>query len=168
MHRFQLKVGGTVGDDVRRVRAVLDATGERETVIADANGGWGQLDARRAIEALAALAPDTRLFVEQPCQTMKACAAVAVGRRHPMLLDEVIVDLPALIRAHRLGALDGFNLKIGRVGGLTPARQDTRHRCRPGPVGHHRGHLGRRRHHRGGQPPGGEHPALHAAQRVVH
>jgi len=120
LHRFQLKVGGTVGDDVRRVRAVLDATSERETVIADANGGWGQLDARRAMEALA---PDPRLFMEQPCQTMEACAAVAAGRHHPMLLDEVIVDTPALLRAHRLGALDGFNLKIGRVGGLTPARQ---------------------------------------------
>lgn len=120
VHRFQLKVGGAVGDDVRRVRAVLGATGERETVIADANGGWGQFDARRAMETLA---PDPRLFIEQPCQTMEACAAVAAGRRHPMLLDEVITDVPALLRAHRLGALDGFNLKIGRVGGLTPARQ---------------------------------------------
>jgi len=120
IHRFQLKVGGTVRDDVRRIRTVLDATGGQETVIADANGGWGQLDARRAMEALA---PDPRLFVEQPCQTLEACAAVAVGRHHPMLLDEVIVDIPALLRAHRLGALDGFNLKIGRLGGLTPASQ---------------------------------------------
>lgn len=120
IHRFQLKVGGAVGEDLRRVRAVLAAVGERETVVADANGGWGQLDARRAMEALA---PDPRLLVEQPCRTMEACAAVAAGRRHPLLLDEVIVDVPALLRAHRLGALDGFNLKVGRVGGLTPARR---------------------------------------------
>jgi len=120
IHRFQLKVGGSVVHDIRRVQAVLASLGPDDTVIADANGGWGQLDARRAMEALD---PDYRLFIEQPCATIEACAALATGRRHPLILDEVIVDIPSLLRTHQLGALDGVNLKIGRVGGLTPARQ---------------------------------------------
>jgi L-alanine-DL-glutamate epimerase-like enolase superfamily enzyme len=39
-----------------------------------------------------------------------------------MVLDEVIVDLPTLVRAAGLDAMDHINLKISRVGGLLPAR----------------------------------------------
>ncbi len=39
-----------------------------------------------------------------------------------MILDEVIVDLQDLLRAWEDRALEGFNLKINRVGGLTQAR----------------------------------------------
>jgi L-alanine-DL-glutamate epimerase-like enolase superfamily enzyme len=39
----------------------------------------------------------------------------------PMILDEVIVDVSALLRARP--AIDGINLKIGRVGGLTKGKQ---------------------------------------------
>jgi L-alanine-DL-glutamate epimerase-like enolase superfamily enzyme len=39
-----------------------------------------------------------------------------------MVLDEVITDLPVLVRAAGLDAMDQVNLKVGRVGGLLPAR----------------------------------------------
>ena len=39
-----------------------------------------------------------------------------------MVLDEVITDLPTLVRAVAADAMDHVNLKIGRVGGLTKAR----------------------------------------------
>ena len=39
-----------------------------------------------------------------------------------MVLDEVITDLPTLVRAVAADAMDHINLKIGRVGGLTKAR----------------------------------------------
>ena len=39
-----------------------------------------------------------------------------------MVLDEVITDLPALVRAVGEDAMDQINLKISRVGGLTKAR----------------------------------------------
>jgi L-alanine-DL-glutamate epimerase-like enolase superfamily enzyme len=40
----------------------------------------------------------------------------------PLVLDEVIVDLATLLRAVELEAMEHVNLKIGRVGGLGPAR----------------------------------------------
>ena len=40
----------------------------------------------------------------------------------PMVLDEVITDLPTLVRGVAADAMDHVNLKIGRVGGLTKAR----------------------------------------------
>jgi L-alanine-DL-glutamate epimerase-like enolase superfamily enzyme len=39
-----------------------------------------------------------------------------------MILDEVITDLPTLLRAWEDRAMEGFNLKVNRVGGLTQAR----------------------------------------------
>ncbi len=39
-----------------------------------------------------------------------------------MVLDEVITDLPTLVRAVAADAMDHVNLKIGRVGGLSKAR----------------------------------------------
>jgi L-alanine-DL-glutamate epimerase-like enolase superfamily enzyme len=100
IRRFQLKLGADPRADAARVRAVLEATEEGETIIADANGGWRLQDATIAARALEGL---DRVLFEQPC------------------LDEVITDVDALLRARP--AIDGINLKIGRVGGLTKAKQ---------------------------------------------
>jgi L-alanine-DL-glutamate epimerase-like enolase superfamily enzyme len=39
-----------------------------------------------------------------------------------MVLDEIILDVPSLMQAVSANALEAFNLKISRVGGLTKAR----------------------------------------------
>ena len=41
----------------------------------------------------------------------------------PMVLDEVITDAAALLRAFHAGGMEAINLKISKVGGLTRARQ---------------------------------------------
>jgi cis-L-3-hydroxyproline dehydratase len=119
IHRFQLKVGGRPEDDRARVERVLEATGDGDVVIADANGGWVLQD---AIVAARLLEPLPRVYLEQPCATLEECLAV---RRHttlPMVLDEVITDVPSLLRAAAAGGLEAFNLKVSKVGGLTKAR----------------------------------------------
>jgi L-alanine-DL-glutamate epimerase-like enolase superfamily enzyme len=40
---------------------------------------------------------------------------------HPLVLDECIDSLPALLAAHRDGVADGVTIKIARVGGVGPA-----------------------------------------------
>lgn len=119
IRRFQVKVGNDPHEDVARTRAVLDATPDDTLVIADANCGWRRHDAIVAARLLDGL---DRLLLEQPCPTLDECLEV---RRHttlPMVLDEVIVDLQALVAAVRERGVDAINLKIGRVGGLTRAR----------------------------------------------
>jgi L-alanine-DL-glutamate epimerase-like enolase superfamily enzyme len=117
--RFQLKVGDDPHDDVARVRGVVDATGQDELVVADANGGWSMQDALRAVRALGEL---ERVFVEQPCRTLEECLVVRAHTTLPMILDECIDSLQSLFRAHRDRAMEAFNLKISKVGGLTHAR----------------------------------------------
>ena len=46
----------------------------------------------------------------------RACA-------RPFVLDESIGDVESLLRAQRDGAMDAVNIKLGKVGGLTKARQ---------------------------------------------
>ncbi len=114
---FQLKLGADPREDAARVRAVLEATEDGETIIADANGGWRLQDATIAARALEGL---DRVLFEQPCPTLEECLIVRGRTTLPMILDEVITDVNALLRAR--DAIDGINIKIGRVGGLTKAK----------------------------------------------
>ena len=120
IHHFQLKLGDAPERDRDRVAAVHAATGPEDAIIGDANGGWRRQD---AIIAARLLEGFDRLRLEQPCPTLEECLAVRQVSTLPMVLDEVITDLPILIRAVQADAMDHINLKIGRVGGLTRARQ---------------------------------------------
>ncbi|HYM71165.1 MAG TPA: mandelate racemase/muconate lactonizing enzyme family protein [bacterium] len=119
VHRFQLKIGGDPYADRDRVERVLGATDGADIVVADANGGWTLQD---AIVAARLLTPLPRLYLEQPCATLEECLHV---RRHttlPMILDEVITDVPSFLRAAGAGGMEAINLKIAKVGGLARAR----------------------------------------------
>ena len=119
IHHFQLKLGDTPERDRDRVAAVHAVTGPEDAIIGDANGGWRRQD---AIIAARLLDGFDRLRLEQPCPTLEECLAVRRLSTLPMVLDEVITDLPTLVRAVAADAMDHINLKIGRVGGLTAAR----------------------------------------------
>jgi L-alanine-DL-glutamate epimerase-like enolase superfamily enzyme len=119
MRNFQAKLGGDPAQDARRVAAILAATGPGDALTGDANGGWRRQD---AIIAAGLLAGSERFRLEQPCPTLDECLAVRRLTTLPMVLDEVMVDLPTLVRAASMDAMDQINLKISRVGGLLPAR----------------------------------------------
>jgi L-alanine-DL-glutamate epimerase-like enolase superfamily enzyme len=119
IRNFQAKLGADPVEDAERVAAVLEATEPGDAVIGDANGGWRRQD---AIIAVRLLEGSRRFRLEQPCPTLEECLAVRHLTTLPMVLDEVIVDLPTLVRAAGLDAMDQVNLKISRVGGLLPAR----------------------------------------------
>jgi L-alanine-DL-glutamate epimerase-like enolase superfamily enzyme len=119
VHRFQLKLGDDPERDAARAAAVVDATGPEDAVVADANGGWRRQD---ALIAARLLERSPRVRLEQPCPTFEECLAIRRQCSLPMVLDEVITDMPALARAVGENAMDQVNLKISRVGGLTKAR----------------------------------------------
>ena len=117
--KFQLKVGGDPMEDVARIRAVADELDADELLVADANGGWRLPDAARAVNAAAGL----NVWIEQPCASYAESLSIRRRTSLPFVLDESIDGVPALLRAHADGAMDAVNLKIGKVGGLTRARQ---------------------------------------------
>lgn len=120
IHNFQLKLGDDPRADVERVRVVSERASEGDTIVADANCGWRAQDAVIAARLLEDL---DHVLYEQPCPTMEECLLVRERTTLPMVLDEVITDVAALLRAHAANGMEQINLKIGRVGGLTKAKQ---------------------------------------------
>jgi len=117
--KFQLKVGGSVADDINRIRAVADLLESGDILVADANTGWLPGDALRVANAI----QDLDVFVEQPCATYENCLAVRQHISLPFILDENIDNMEVLLRAHGDRAMDAINVKISKVGGLSKARQ---------------------------------------------
>ncbi len=116
--RAQLKVGGDWREDVRRVRACLEVLGDLEVVIADANAYWRQHEALQVAAAL----EDTPIYLEQPCRALEGCLAVRRRCRRPLILDESLTDLDALLAARAAGGMDAAMLKLSRFGGISRLR----------------------------------------------
>jgi len=116
---FQLKVGGDPDTDIERIRAAAAKLGPGERLVADANTGWLKHEALRVVRAVR----DLDVYVEQPCPTYEECLTVRNHCDHPMVLDEVIDGMDALLRATADKAMDVVNIKISKFGGLTRARQ---------------------------------------------
>jgi L-alanine-DL-glutamate epimerase-like enolase superfamily enzyme len=117
--KFQLKVGGDPDTDIERIRAVDDVLEPGDVLVADANTGWLQHQALRVVRAVR----DIDVHIEQPCASYEECLVVRRATDHPFVLDESIDGLRPLLRAAQDGAMDIVNIKISKVGGLTPARQ---------------------------------------------
>jgi L-alanine-DL-glutamate epimerase-like enolase superfamily enzyme len=119
IHRFQLKLGADPREDAARVRAVVEVLSDDDLVIADANGGWRLQDAMIAARLLE---PLDRVIFEEPCKTLEECLYVRAHTSLPMVLDEVITDVPALLRAHHANGMEAINLKISKFAGLTGSK----------------------------------------------
>ena len=119
IHRFQLKLGANPYEDAARVRAVVEVLSDDDLVIADANGGWRLQDAMIAARLLE---PLDRVIFEEPCKTLEECLYVRAHTSLPMVLDEVITDVPALLRAHHANGMEAINLKISKFAGLTGSK----------------------------------------------
>ncbi len=116
--RFQVKLGEDPLVDVQRLRAVVAAGRLGDLFMADANRGWSQADALRAIDAINEL----DCYVEQPCETYAECRHLRQHCTRPVLLDEVIDDVDDLVRAIGDDALDALVIKLTHAGGLSRAR----------------------------------------------
>jgi len=121
IRQFQVKLGAD-GDweaDVARIRAVRDAVGPGPLVFADWNCGATTLTAIRTAQALR----DLDVILEQPCESLEACAAVRRATGCAMKIDESAHDLGTLLDAHRLGCMDAVALKLSKFGGLSALRR---------------------------------------------
>lgn len=117
--RFQPKIGGEPDLDIARIHAMAAELKSGEVVVFDANGSWLSQEAIRVVNACR----DLDIHIEQPCATYEECLTIRRRMTMPLVLDEVIDSIPALLRAISDGAMDAVNLKLSKVGGLTKARR---------------------------------------------
>ena len=115
---FQLKVGDDPARDIERIRAAVSAMGPGDSVVADANGGWTMSQAAQVVRAVR----DLDVYIEQPCRSYEECLSIRRRFDVPFILDESIDSLAVLQRAISDDAMDGINIKLSKLGGLTSSR----------------------------------------------
>ncbi|PMY64054.1 MULTISPECIES: mandelate racemase/muconate lactonizing enzyme family protein [Pseudomonas] len=113
------KVGTGIDDDVAQIKYLLDQRVPGEVITFDVNRAWTVAEAVAVMNSVA----DPTVCFEQPCESMDQCRAVRELTRNPIILDESIVTFADLVQAQRQNIAQLIGLKIGRVGGLTKARQ---------------------------------------------
>ena len=114
--RYQIKIGDDPVKDAARARAIVKAFPDIFFFV-DANAGYTLLEAQIAMRAL----EDTNLYVEQPCRDIADCAMLRKIGGLPIVLDEAVLTHADLYRAKYEVSAAAVNIKLGRLGGITPA-----------------------------------------------
>lgn len=115
---FSTKPSGEAARDIALYRKLAAIRRDDETFIADANRLWSITDALRVVRSAA----DQGFNIEQPCGTYEQCLRVRRASGATFTLDESVTNGDVLARAFRDNAADIIHVKLGRIGGLSAAR----------------------------------------------
>ncbi|MEO2119557.1 MAG: o-succinylbenzoate synthase [Microbacterium sp.] len=110
--------GGTLADDVARVRAVREAMGPLGRIRVDANGAWNLDEAEHAVHALAEFDLE---YVEQPCGSLEELRELRRRIRYmgvPVAADESVRKAEDPLAVARSGAADLLVIKAQPLGGV--------------------------------------------------
>ena len=116
--RLQVKVGARpVEIDIAAIRKAWEAIrGSGMRLAVDANRNWTTRDALRASREC----PDIPFILEQPCNTVDDLRKIRPQVQHGIYMDENGVNLATAVSAAGSGLVDGFGMKVTRIGGLQP------------------------------------------------
>lgn len=115
--RLQIKVGGrSVEVDIAVIRKVWETVGGRMRLAVDGNRGWTTRDTLRVSRECS----DIPFIMEQPCNSIEEMRQIRPQVAHAIYMDESSVDLSTVVNAAGTGLVDGFGMKVTRIGGLRP------------------------------------------------
>jgi L-alanine-DL-glutamate epimerase-like enolase superfamily enzyme len=114
----KVKVGLTVEEDIARVQAVRSELGSGFRVAVDANSGWTETDAVRALASLERLEVNA---LEQPLRRgdFRGCCRLRQRTSIPLMLDESVFTRQDAMEAIRADACDLISIYPGKNGGIT-------------------------------------------------
>ncbi len=118
--RLQAKIGGrAVEQDIETIRKVWEKIGGRGMRLAvDGNRSLTTRDALR----ISRECPQIPFILEQPCNTLEDLQKIRPQIAHGIYMDENATSLNTAITAAGTGLVDGFGMKVTRIGGLHPMR----------------------------------------------
>ena len=116
--QFSGKTSGDVAGDIAYLRWMGERMRPGESLKYDGNGGWRVDEAVRVARGMG----DIDVYFEQPCATYEECRDVRRTTGVPLILDESATDVRTVLRALRDGVLDGLNVKLAKVGGISKMR----------------------------------------------
>lgn len=117
---IKVKLGTNAADDIRRVEAVREAIGPDIPIRTDANQGWDVVTAKTVLRGIGHLNVQ---YCEQPISRHDV-AGMRYLRTHatvPIMADESLFDSVDAIRLVRDEAVDYFNIKLSKSGGIFDA-----------------------------------------------
>ncbi len=115
--RMQIKVGGrSVEIDIEVIHKVWETTQGKMRLAVDGNRGWTTRDTLWVSRECR----DIPIIIEQPCNTIDEIRSIRAQVQHAIFLDESCVDLSTVINVIGTGLVDGFGMKVTRIGGLHP------------------------------------------------
>lgn len=114
----KVKLGGSLEQDVERIRKIREGIGEAVPVRIDANQGWQTAD--NAIAVLQALSPFHIEHCEEPISRYRFMdlPRVSAASPIPIMADESCGDEHDAERLVALKACTMFNIKLGKSSGL--------------------------------------------------
>jgi L-alanine-DL-glutamate epimerase-like enolase superfamily enzyme len=114
----KVKVGLSVEEDIARVQAVRSELGSGFRVAVDANSGWTEADAMRALPVLEKLEVNA---LEQPLRRgdFRGCSRLRRRSSIPLMLDESVFTRQEAMEAVRADACDLISIYPGKNGGIT-------------------------------------------------
>ena len=120
---IKVKLGGSLEDDVARMRAIRAGIGPDLPLRIDANQGWDT--AAHALDVLRALAQFNIEHCEEPIarHRLLELAGVSAASPIPIMADEMCGDDHDAARLIALRACPMLNLKLGKSGGFGRARR---------------------------------------------
>jgi muconate cycloisomerase len=112
-----VKIKVASGEDAERVAAVRSILGPSASIRLDANGAFKPADALRFLESVAGCGIDC---IEQPIPRGSAAelAALRAASPVPVMADESIVTVQDAEELIAASAVDSFNLRISKCGGI--------------------------------------------------
>ncbi|MBT9582245.1 dipeptide epimerase [bacterium] len=119
---IKLKIGQDPDLDLERVRAVRGAIGPEVPLRVDANEGWSYVQARRFLTRADAF--DLQL-IEQPLPRwdFEGLTRLRSLSSTPICADESLRGVAEARRLAAMGAVDVFNIKLMKCGGIVEARE---------------------------------------------
>jgi len=113
----KVKVGLAVEEDIARVQAVRSEMGDDFRLAVDANSGWTEADAVRALPALERLGVNA---LEQPLRRgdFRGCYRLRQRTHIPLMLDESVFTRQDAMEAIRADACDFISIYPGKNGGI--------------------------------------------------
>lgn len=110
---------GSIYEDVKRIKAILNTVGKEVFVVADANQSWIQPSTTIAV-LNAEFRGVSNLAIEQPVhyQNITGLAKISQAVDIPVIADESALSPEMVYTLIKLDAVDIISLKLPRVGGI--------------------------------------------------
>ncbi|SFE09764.1 mandelate racemase/muconate lactonizing enzyme family protein [Spirosoma endophyticum] len=117
---IKVKLGTNLRDDIGRVAAIRNAIGDGTPIRTDANQGWDVVTAQAVLRAIG----DWNVqYCEQPIKRYDIAGLRQIRQSStvPIMADESLFDATDAIRLVREEAVDYFNIKLSKSGGIFEA-----------------------------------------------